>query len=113
MNMSLSGQPFGGRGELDVVGAAGDDAVSSLQSALDTDPLAVTCRDLDVATGESLPADLDEDVRATRLQQDGGVWHRGQTLTFSLIQHRGPRLADQQPTARIFDFELHRQRSRR
>src|SRR5204863_2577974 len=89
------------------------DAVSRLQSVLDTDPLAITCRALDVATGETLPANLDEDVRATRLQQDGGVWHRGQTLTFSLIQHRGPRLAHQQPTARIFDFELHRQRSRR
>src|SRR5437667_9480094 len=112
MHVAFGRQPFGRRRQLDLLRAAGDDAVARLESTLDADPVTVPRRDVHVSTGEPLTAHMDEHVRPPSLQQHGGFWHGGHVLTFALVEHGRARLTDEQLAAWVPDFELDRPRPR-
>ena len=68
MHVAFSRQAFGGGCELDFIRAADHDAVARFDAALQPDCVAVARGDLDVATRESLAADLDPHIRPARLE---------------------------------------------
>src|SRR5712691_3586382 len=69
MDVAFSRQPLGGGGKLHFVRAAGDDAVAEADAAFQTDPIAITGRDLHVPACESLATDLNKDIWPARFKQ--------------------------------------------
>src|SRR5437773_802140 len=111
MNVAFGWQAFGGGRELHFVGAAGDDSIAETDTALETDLIAVPCGDFHVAAGEPLAADLHEDVRSTSFQEDRRFGDRPDAKAIPFIEHGRAALPDEELTARVLDFELHRERA--
>ena len=56
--MAFGREPFGGRGELNVVGALNHDSFPRANAAAHADAIAIACGDLDETTGEAFAACL-------------------------------------------------------
>ena len=112
MHVSFCRQSFGGRRELDFVGAFDHDAIAGLQTVLDGDEVAVARRDLDVTSREPFAADLEEHVGPASFEQNGSLEHCWCAYAVGLEQHRCAGLPDEQLASRVLDFELNRQGAR-